>query len=135
MRQLFYLLLLTSSLVGCSPESESGLTIDFCESSTASDSCANSGNTFQLGTPVYVHFTSDTPFKDTTIIGRIVRKTDGGGEFELGLRQFDIEPETTILIQSIPFQNFGHNALGTFLIEFSGEDGQILAERELVIVE
>ena len=129
------LLLLISSLAGCSPDVESNLAINFCESYQADDNCKNSGNTFKLGTPVYVHFTSDTPFEASTITGHIVRVLDDGGEYDLGLKKFDIELETKYMTQSIPFQNFGYNALGNFLIKFSDENDQILAERELIIIE
>ncbi|WKN40785.1 hypothetical protein [Tunicatimonas pelagia] len=122
-------------MISCSSDAESGFAINFCESYEVDDNCRNSENTFKLGSPVYVHFTSDEPLEGNVVIGRILRIAADGSEYELGLKQFDLEPETTYLIQSIPFQNFGTNALGTFLIEFSNETGQVLADRELIITE
>ena len=111
------------------------MAINFCESYEADKNCQDSGNTFELGTPVFVHFTSDTPFKEDTITGRIIRIAEDGELYELGMKQFNLESETTYLTQSIPFQNFGHDALGTFLIKFSDTNDQVLAERELIIIE
>ena len=130
-----YLLLLISIFIGCSSDSDSNLAIDFCESYEADATCKNSDNTFEIGTPVYVHFTSSTPFEEKIVIGRIVRVLEDGQKQELGLKKFDVVPETTYLVQSIPFQDFGQNAIGTFLITFSKEDEQVLAQRELKIVE
>ncbi|MEQ9438208.1 MAG: PilZ domain-containing protein [Cyclobacteriaceae bacterium] len=126
------LLTLISLLGSCT--SEPVLTIEFCEELTADDQCPSDRDQFKLGERVFVRLSSDKPFETKTITGKIVR-LENEKRYELGDKNFELEPGSTYVTQNIPFHEFGFNALGTFSIEFSDESGQLLAKREVKVTQ
>lgn len=122
-----------SSLWGC--ESVPEMSITFCESLNPQEHCPESGQQFVMGKPVFVMLSSEDPFVTKKITGRILRVQEAKGELiPLGVKEFAIDPGESFITQSIPFQEFGTEAVGTFKVMFLDEQDQLMAERELTIV-
>ena len=119
-----------SILLACSPQPE--VVIRFCESLDQNEQCRTDRDHFTLGERVYVNLESESPFTTDKIHGTIYRQTEET-KIPLSDKYFEIEPGQTSITQNIPFHEFGHEAIGTFSIEFTDENEQLIAKREVTI--
>ena len=131
MTRYLLVLFLANWILGCS--SEQSFTVEFCDTLTADERCSTDRDQFNIGDSVFVQLSANLPFDAREITGRIMRLTDEDSKIELGVRKFNIEPGMSHLTQNLPFHSFGLQALGTFSIEFSDENNQLLTKRTLTI--
>ncbi len=120
-----------TGLSGCDSASEP--TITFCDAPGEPMPCANNQTEFSVGQQLYVQLASSKPFEGQQLIGNILR-VDGQDTISLGSRTITLEPNQRSFTQTLPFHEFGPEAVGTFLISFVDENGQLVAERELKIL-
>ncbi|WPP48413.1 hypothetical protein [Catalinimonas niigatensis] len=122
--------LIISIMLGCSPQPEA--VIKFCDSLDQNEQCQTDRDHFRLGERVYVSLESNSSFETKRINGNIYRLTEDM-KIPLSNKYFDLEEGDTFISQSIPFHEFGQEAIGTFSIEFTDENDQVIAKRELII--
>lgn len=122
--------LLISMVLGCSTQPEA--VIKFCDALDQNEQCPTDRDHFTLGERVYVSLESNSPFETKKINGNIYRLTQDM-KIPLSNKYFDLEEGDTFISQSIPFYEFGQEAIGTFSIEFTDENDQMIAKRELTI--
>jgi len=113
-------------------KSEPEYRISFCSDFEQQEQCDLEKEQFQLGQRVDVKFEFGSAFKKEQIIGKICRITERD-TIVLGEKIFKIEGEEQFIIQNIPFQEFGMEALGTFMIRFEDGEEKLLAKRDLSI--
>jgi len=123
--------MLASILLACEPEPV--YTIRFCES-LESGRCAQDTNTFYLGKRVFVHLSTNQEFDSPTITGSVYKIAEDGKK-AMGKKDFEIEAGTSQIIQDIPFHEFGMGALGNFEVSFVDQEGEIIVNRRLKIVQ
>lgn len=115
-------------------DSEPDMAITFCESLDQHERCPDENNQFTLGKPVVVRLSSDEPFVTKKIRGRIFRiQSNDETMIPLGTKDFTINPGESYITQSIPFHEFGAEAVGNFKVMFFDEKEQVMAERKLMI--
>jgi hypothetical protein len=125
-----WLVVIVSMEVGCSPQPEA--TIRFCESLSQNEQCQTDRNHFILGEQVYVNLEFGSSLEAEQVKGTIYR-LDQDMKIPLSSKTFEIKPKDHFVSQNIPFHEFGYEAIGTFSIEFTGENDQLIAKREVTI--
>ncbi len=115
-------------MLGC--KEKGNWSIKFC-TAIEDNNCIDDSNTFDRNVKVYVLFESKQPISEPLIIGNIYRMFGETYDDYLGSKNFVIEPNTFKLKHSIPFDELGGS--GPHLIEFTTEDGTLLASKELFI--
>lgn len=124
----YFLVLLLAGMAACATDATPSLT--FCEEPTP---CPKGQTDFLVGQSLYVHLASGEPLVAQQIVGSILRVTDKDTA-SLGSRTITLTPNQQSLVQSLPFHEFGPEAVGTFLIRFTDEDNQLIAEKNLHIL-
>lgn len=124
--------LLFAGLVACDSGAE--FTITFCDTSVEPLPCSEAQTEFSVGQPLYVRLVSSKSFEATRLEGKILRLTQKD-TITLGSRIITLEPGQQSFIQTLPFHEFGPEAVGAFLIRFVNEDNQLVVERKLTITE
>ncbi len=122
--------LLFTGLFGCGSASEP--TITFCDAPGEPMPCTDNQTEFSVGQQLYVQVVSSEPFEAQQVTGKILRVTDKD-TVSLGARNITLEPDQRSFTQTLPFHEFGPEAAGTFLISFVDENGEVIAEKELII--
>lgn len=127
---LLWLVPIASIVLSCSPQSEA--VIKFCTSLDDNERCQTDQDHFVLGERVFVSLESEAPFSTKKINGNIYRVRPDM-KIPLTNKYFEIEAGDTFISQSIPFHEFGEESIGTFSIEFTDENSQLIATREITI--
>lgn len=122
--------LLFTGLLGCGPAPKP--TITFCNVPGEPVSCTDDQTEFSVGQQLYVQLASSKPLEAQQVVGKILRVTEKD-TVSLGSRTITPEPDQRYFIQTLPFHEFGPEAVGTFLISFVDENGQLIAEKNLTI--
>ncbi len=119
-----------SLLVACTAATEP--TITFCDTPQESEPCTGNQTEFPVGQKLFVRLASDAPFTEQQIIGKILKLTETD-TIPLGSRVVSPASDQRVIVQDLPFHEFGAQAKGTFLIEFVDENNQVIAKKELTI--
>lgn len=118
---------------GCT--SEPTYTVSFCDQEEMS-ACPAEARQFTLGKRVYVKLDAEDDFGSIRkLTGTVFKLREGAEKYKMGSKDFEISPEQEFILQDIPFDEFGMQALGTFEIEFADENGQLIAVERLEIVQ
>ena len=125
------LLMVTSLLTAC--DSEPAYQVTFCDT-LVDDQCLQDTNQFEMGRKVYVQLSAEDGFGADEIVGSIYKLTEGK-RLEMGAKRFDVTPEDSYIIQDIPFDEFGMQALGNFEIVFTNQSNESIAVGKLEIVQ
>lgn len=124
--------LLLAVLLGC--DSTPKLTITFCDTPGEPMPCIEDKTEFLVGQQLYVQLASSEPLDAQQVVGKILKVTEKD-TVSLGSRTITLEPNQQSFIQTLPFHEFGPAAVGSFLISFVDENGQLVAEKKLTITE
>jgi len=127
-------LLWTGSLaifLACSAEPK--YTLQFCDDQQM-HTCEPDQAQFLLGKKVYVSLKADPAFQTDKITGTVYKLVDQE-KFSMGSKDFDVSKTDKVILQDIPFNEFGMQALGTFVVLFTDAQDQIIASRQLEIIQ
>ena len=119
-----------SVLPACTSDAET--TITFCETTGSPQPCSGDQTEFSTGQRLSVYLEAAHPLEARQVVGNILRLLEND-TIPLGTRPFVVEPDQRLIVQDLPFHEFGPQAAGRFLIEFVDENDQVMARKELTI--
>ncbi|MFP4505869.1 MAG: hypothetical protein ACLFOZ_14225 [Cyclobacteriaceae bacterium] len=100
------------------------------------EACPPEAQQFTLGKRVYVKLEAENGFGSIRkLTGTIFKLREEAEKHKMGSKDFELTPDQDFIIQDIPFNEFGMQALGTFEIVFTDENERIVATEEVTIVQ
>ena len=130
MKTKLLLWIITYSLAfGCKTEPE--YIINFCDNEEM-ETCKPDRRQFELGSRIYVKLVAPQGFEANKITGTVY-KIQNQKKLKMGSRDFDLSSGANFILQDIPFDEFGMQALGTFEVSFTDAQGSTIATDQLDI--